>query len=63
MHSSAPNRSDRYRISIDTRDQLAHEEKDERFFFREDGSWLGNYYHKGVSYRPITELRQEWGLE
>ena len=33
------------------------------FFFREDGSWLGNFYNKGVSYRPITELRQEWELE
>ncbi len=63
MHSSAPNRSDRYRISIDTRYQLACEEKDDRFFFREDGSWLGNFYNKGASYRPITELRQEWGLE
>ncbi len=63
MHSSAPNRSDRYRISIDTRYQLAHEEKDDRFFFREDGSWLGNFYNKGVSYRPMSELRQEWKME
>ncbi|MXY27008.1 phytanoyl-CoA dioxygenase family protein [Candidatus Poribacteria bacterium] len=63
MHSSAPNRSDRYRISIDTRYQLACEEKDDRFFFREDGSWLGNFYNKGASYRPIGELRREWELE
>jgi len=63
MHSSAPNQSDRYRISIDTRYQLAREEKDERFFFREDGSWLGNFYNKGVSYRPMSELRHEWELE
>ncbi|MDE0685694.1 MAG: phytanoyl-CoA dioxygenase family protein, partial [Candidatus Poribacteria bacterium] len=63
MHSSAPNRSDRYRISIDTRYQLAREEKDDRFFFREDGSWLGNFYNKGASYKPITELRREWGLD
>ncbi len=63
MHSSAPNRSDCYRISIDTRYQLAREEKDDRFFFREDGSWLGNFYNKGASYRPIAELRREWGLE
>lgn len=63
MHSSAPNRSDRYRISIDTRYQLASDEKDDRFFFREDGSWLGNFYNKGVSYKPMTELRHEWGLE
>ncbi len=63
MHSSAPNRSHRYRISIDTRYQLAKEEKDDRFFFREDGSWLGNFYNKGVKYKPMLELRKEWGLE
>jgi len=63
MHSSAPNRSHRYRISIDTRYQLANEEKDDRFFFREDGSWLGNFYNKGVKYKPMVELRKEWGLE
>ena len=62
MHSSAPNRSDCYRISIDTRYQLAHEEKDDRFFFREDGSWLGNFYTKGARYKPMAELRREWGL-
>ena len=63
MHSSAPNLSDRYRISIDTRYQLAHEEQDDRFFFREDGSWLGNFYNKGVGYKSMEELRREWGLE
>ena len=46
-----------------TRYQLAREEKDDRFFFREDGSWLGNFYNKGASYKPIAELRREWGLE
>ena len=63
MHSSAPNCSNRYRISIDTRYQLAREEKDDRFFFCEDGSWLGNFYNKDVSYTPMAELRREWGLE
>ena len=63
MHSSAPNRSDRYRISIDTRYQLASDEKDNRFFFREDGTWLGNFYNKDVTYKPMSKLRQEWGLE
>ncbi len=63
MHSSAPNRSDRYRISIDTRYQLASDEKDDRFFFREDGTWLGNFYNKDVTYKPMSKLRQEWGLE
>lgn len=63
MHSSAPNRSDRYRISIDTRYQLASEEKDERFFFKEDGTWLGNFYNKNVTYKPMVDLRKEWGLD
>ena len=63
MHSSAPNLTDRYRISIDTRYQLSCSEKDDRFFFREDGSWLGNFYNKGASYTPMEELRREWGLE
>ena len=63
MHSSAPNRSDRYRISIDTRYKLDGEAKDNRFFFRENGSWLGNFYNKGAHYKPITELRREWRLD
>ena len=62
MHSTAPNLSDRYRISIDTRYQPANEEKDDRFFFREDGKWLGNFYNKGVTYKPMGELRHQWGL-
>ena len=62
MHSTAPNLSNRYRISIDTRYQPADEEKDDRFFFREDGKWLGNFYNKGVTYKPMDELRRQWGL-
>ena len=62
MHSTAPNLSDRYRISIDTRYQPADEERDDRFFFREDGKWLGNFYNKGVTYKPMDELRRQWGL-
>ena len=46
MHSTAHNLSDRYRISIDTR----YQPKDERFFFGEDGTWLGNLHHKGTTY-------------
>jgi len=61
MHSSIPNRSDTYRISIDTRYQLAGEPSDERFH-GPDGKWLGNFYNKGVEYRPMRELRAEWGL-
>ena len=46
MHASIPNRSNKYRISIDTRYQLAKEEKDERFFFGKDGStiWQKNKF-------------------
>jgi hypothetical protein len=62
MHSSAPNLSNRYRISIDTRYQPADEEKDERFFFREDGDWLGNFYTEGATYTPMQDLRSKWGL-
>ncbi len=62
LHSSVPNLSDRYRISIDTRYQLASEPKDERFF-GEGGNWLGNFYNKGATYTPMAELRARWGLE
>ena len=63
MHSTAPNLTDRYRISIDTRYQLATEEKDDRFFFQQNGTWLGNGYNRGATYTPIAELRRQWGLE
>ena len=61
MHSSLPNLSGRYRISIDTRYQLASEESDERFF-GEGGNWLGNFYNKGASYTPMDRMREQWGL-
>lgn len=62
MHSSAPNLSDRYRISIDTRYQPADEAKDERFFFGENGRWLGNFYNKDATYTPMAELRRRWSI-
>ena len=62
MHSSAPNLTDSYRISIDTRYQLAIEEKDDRFFFQSNGKWLGNFYNHGATYTPMTELRKQWKL-
>jgi hypothetical protein len=61
MHSSAPNLSSQYRISIDTRYQPKDEQIDERFFGR-DGKWLGNFYNKGATYRPMAELRAGWGI-
>ncbi|MEM7034546.1 MAG: phytanoyl-CoA dioxygenase family protein [Chloroflexota bacterium] len=61
MHSSAPNLTNRYRISIDTRYQPADEEKDERFFGK-DGAWMGNFYTKGAEYKAMDKLRKEWDL-
>ncbi|MBV9866383.1 MAG: phytanoyl-CoA dioxygenase family protein [Abitibacteriaceae bacterium] len=62
MHSSVPNLTNRYRISIDTRYQLAADEKDERFF-GEQGNWMGNFYNKGATYTPIEKMRAEWQLD
>lgn len=62
MHSSIPNRTDRYRISVDTRYQLASELRDERFY-GEGGAWLGNGYNKDARYRPMADLRRLWGLD
>ena len=62
LHSSVPNRTNRYRISIDTRYQLATDLRDERFY-GEGGAWLGNGYNKDAKYRPMAELRRLWGLE
>ena len=61
MHSSAPNRTNRYRISIDTRYQPADKEADERFF-GENGEWMGNFYTKDATYKPMATLREEWGF-
>ncbi len=63
MHSTAPNLTDHYRISIDTRYQLSDEAKDERFFFGPDGTWPGNFYNHGATYTPIAELRKLWGFD
>ncbi|MBV9848861.1 MAG: phytanoyl-CoA dioxygenase family protein, partial [Armatimonadetes bacterium] len=62
LHSSIPNRTDKYRISIDTRYQLASDPRDERFY-GENGTWLGNFYNKGATYTPMAELRKKWGLD
>ncbi len=62
MHSSAPNLSDHYRISVDTRYQLASKPSDERFH-GEGGQWLGNFHDPGAVYTPMRELKARWGLE
>jgi hypothetical protein len=61
LHSSVPNRSNRFRISIDTRYQLAREASDERFH-GPAGRWLGNFYTPNATYRKISELREGWGI-
>ena len=60
MHSSAPNLSNRYRISIDTRYQLASEPTDPRFFGA-NGTWQGNFAEK-QTLTPMSELKKQWGL-
>ncbi len=62
LHSSVPNQTNRYRISIDTRYQLASDLRDERFY-GENGQWLGNGYNKDAQYRPMAEMRRLWHLE
>jgi hypothetical protein len=62
LHGSVPNQSHKYRISIDTRYQLASDPRDERFY-GENGTWLGNYYNQGAEYTPMLEMRKMWGLE
>ena len=61
LHSSVPNLSNRFRISIDTRYQLAREASDERFH-GPNGSWLGNFHTPGATYRKVSELRGAWGV-
>jgi hypothetical protein len=61
MHSSIPNRSNRFRISIDTRYQLAREPSDERFH-GPNGSWLGNFHTPNAKYQSLNVLRVKWGL-
>lgn len=60
MHSSAPNLTNHYRISIDTRYQLASEPTDPRFF-GENGTWQGNFAEK-QTLTPMSELKKQWGL-
>ena len=62
MHSTLPNTTDRYRLSIDTRYQLAAEPVDERFIGA-NGSWQGNYsYQNPAPRKPMKELRAGWGV-
>lgn len=61
LHASLANTSDRYRISVDTRYQLASEPFDER--------WVGpkpimhyNFWKPDVQLEPIGVSRARWGI-
>ncbi|MBI2193043.1 MAG: phytanoyl-CoA dioxygenase family protein [Planctomycetes bacterium] len=60
MHASLNNRSNRFRITSDTRYQLASEPVDER--------WIGENpkahyaWHKTDRMIPMEEMRQKWGV-
>ncbi len=61
MHASLTNMSNRYRISCDTRYQLASEPVDER--------WAGKtpvghtaFWQPGASIEPVAQSRQRWGV-
>lgn len=57
IHSIVPNLIESYRISIDTRYQLAIEEKDDRFFFQPNGTWQGIFYNQEATGIAMAELR------
>ena len=61
LHASLVNTSTRYRISVDSRYQLASEPFDER--------WVGerplghyNFWKPGVNLESVAESRAKWGL-
>ena len=62
LYGAIPNRSHKYRISIDTRYQLASEPSDERFHGA-NGSWLGHSYDADAEHKPMAEMRKLWGIE
>ncbi|MBA3442113.1 MAG: phytanoyl-CoA dioxygenase family protein [Pyrinomonadaceae bacterium] len=61
LHASLTNQTNRYRISVDTRYQLASEPVDERWA---GSSPLGHYAFKqpGVVLEPLAISRARWGL-
>lgn len=61
LHASLTNTSNRYRISVDARYQLASEPF--------DGRWVGenpvthyNFWKPGVQLEPVSVSRQRWGF-
>lgn len=59
MHASLNNLSDRYRISSDTRYQLASEPVDERWVGKKP---KGHYAWGKTPLKSVADARKEWGL-
>jgi hypothetical protein len=59
MHTSLNNMTDRYRISSDTRYQLASEPVDERWVGRRP---KGHYAWGKTTPKPVADARKEWGV-
>ena len=59
MHAALQNKSDRFRLSCDTRYQLASEPVDERHMGKDPDIIPKTALEKR---RPVDELRKEWGL-
>lgn len=59
MHASLNNTTNRFRISADTRYQLASEPVDERWIGKKP---KGHYAWGQTPYKPVAEARKEWGV-
>jgi len=59
MHASLNNMTDRYRLSADTRYQLASEPVDERWTGTKP---KGHYAWGKTPVKPVEEARKEWGV-
>ena len=59
MHTSLNNNTNRYRISADTRYQLASEPVDERWIGRKP---KGHYAWGRTPQKSVAEARKEWGV-
>lgn len=59
MHASLNNTTNRFRISADTRYQLASEPVDERWIGKKP---KGHYAWGQTPFKPVAEARKEWGV-
>lgn len=61
MHASLTNMTNKYRISCDTRYQLASEPIDERWAGKEPKTHT-EFWAKDVQLEPVEVSRQKWGV-